>query len=284
MHPEFAKPRQAAAAAAAAADEAPLPLSGLSQQSYIPLGHDVVGEGYLVASGLPTVTSSSVAGDQTMRQARSRDVYARTCSARDRDSYRLPPFTDLQRDMYNRSWKVVGRFRWRRKQSMPVLEARASLYAVKHKLRSVSNFGKKHLILSDSMSAVCGFAKGRSSSFQMRRVNQQVAALALVSNSVFWVRWLPSEANPADGPSRGSWSASVPRAPQPCHAAAEASADRSFTYSEEIKDPVSEPAFVVGGHLWPCLGKSAKGVPSSVPAVVVDESWAVSFAAGDTDE
>ena len=167
----------------------------------------------------------SEAGDESVRDARTHEVYAKTCSVRDRDSYQLPPFEDLLHDTYDRCWKVVGRFRWRRKQAMPVLEARAGLYAVKHKLRNVSNFGKKHLILSDSMSAVCGFAKGRSSSFQMRRVNQQVAALALVSNSVFWVRWLPFEANPADGPSRGSWSASVPRAPQPSHAAAEASAD-----------------------------------------------------------
>ena len=110
MHPEFAKPRQAAAAAAAAAEEAPLPLSGLSLHSYVPLGHDVVGEGYLVASGLPNVTSVSQAGDENVRDARTHEVYAKACSVRDRDSYQLPPFKDLQHDMYDVVGKLLAVF------------------------------------------------------------------------------------------------------------------------------------------------------------------------------
>ena len=113
-------------------------------------------------------------------------------------------FKQLPFEAVDRFWKVVGRHKWRRVEAIPVLEARASLYAVKHALRSQEGFGKRHLVLSDSISAVCSLDRGRGKSFGMRRVTQQVCALTLASNTVFGYRWLPSEWNPADGPSRGS--------------------------------------------------------------------------------
>lgn len=62
-------------------------------------------------------------------------------------------------------WKVVGRYTWKRVESMPVLEARATLHAVKHFLRRSSSFHCKHLILSDSMSAICAIERGRGKTF-----------------------------------------------------------------------------------------------------------------------
>ena len=99
-------------------------------------------------------------------------------------------------------------------EPIPVLEARASLHSVKHCLRSLSNFGCKHLVLSDSISAVCALDRGRGRSHKMRRVTQQVAALCLGSNTSFHFRWIPSEWNPSDGPSRGSKFVSVPHFPE----------------------------------------------------------------------
>ncbi|CAE7231430.1 gag-pro-pol [Symbiodinium sp. CCMP2456] len=52
-------------------------------------------------------------------------------------------------------WKVIGRHKWRRIEGMPVLEGRASLYAIKHALRKSSGFHRRHLILSDSTAAIC---------------------------------------------------------------------------------------------------------------------------------
>ena len=54
------------------------------------------------------------------------------------------------------------------------------------------------------MSAICALDRGRGKSFGLRRVTQQVGALVLGSGSSCCFRWIPSEWNPADGPSRGS--------------------------------------------------------------------------------
>ncbi len=117
-----------------------------------------------------------------------------------------------QRDLFvpfpfqvlKKQWRVVGRYKWKRQEPIPVLEARAALHGIKHVLRSVDNFGKRHLVLSDSITAVCALDRGRGKAFKMRRVTQQVGAMCLATHTVFSYRWLPSEWNPADGPSRGS--------------------------------------------------------------------------------
>ena len=115
------------------------------------------------------------------------------------DRFQLIRLKTLQK-----SWRVTGRYKWKRAEPIPVLEARAALHGVKHTLRKQSNFGKRHLILSDSITAVCSLDRGRGRAFKMRRVSQQVGALSLATHSSFHFRWLPSEWNPADGPSRGS--------------------------------------------------------------------------------
>ncbi|CAE7388291.1 unnamed protein product [Symbiodinium sp. CCMP2592] len=77
-------------------------------------------------------------------------------------------------DTVDRIWRVVGRYKWRRQEGMPVLE-------------------------------------GRGRAFGMRRVTQQVAALCLCTGSSAYFRFIPSEWNAADGPSRGSLFASKPQ-------------------------------------------------------------------------
>ena len=99
---------------------------------------------------------------------------------------------------------------------MPVYEARATLYAVRHQLRKVGNHGKRHLVLSDSMTATLAFSKGRAHGHRLRRVVQQTSAYLLATGSNLVVRWVPSEWNPADNPSRGKWVALEP-CPRPCN-------------------------------------------------------------------
>ena len=115
------------------------------------------------------------------------------------DIFQPVPFSSV-----DRSWNMVGRYRWKRQEPIPVLEGRASLFAVKHALRNHRNFHKRHLILSDSISSICSLDRGRGRSFGMRRVSQQVGALVLCTGTTFSFRWIPSEWNPSDGPSRGS--------------------------------------------------------------------------------
>lgn len=79
----------------------------------------------------------------------------------------------------DRSWQVVGRHAWRRPDSMPVYEARATLHALRHHVRSVEQFSQQLVILTDSLVAAVSFDRGRASSFKLRRVLQQVACLTL---------------------------------------------------------------------------------------------------------
>lgn len=119
-------------------------------------------------------------------------------------------FKPLPFSAVDRPWKVVGRWKWKRQESIPILEARATLFAVKHMARSSSSFGKKHLIFSDSMTAVASISRGRAHARGLRRVVQQISALCLCSRISIRTRWCASEWNPADGPSRGKYTATEP--------------------------------------------------------------------------
>ena len=120
-------------------------------------------------------------------------------------------FEGVPWEAVDRKWKVVGRHRWWRQEGMPVLEARATFYAVRHLLRKVENHGKRFLVLTDSLTAALAFGKGRAHSARLRGVVRRAAALLLAVGSSLTLRWLPSEWNPADGPSRGATEASSPK-------------------------------------------------------------------------
>ena len=105
--------------------------------------------------------------------------------------------------MDNPQWKLVCSAPWDQFNNIVNGEARAATFTVKHVLRSVSSFGKHVVILSDSLTSVLGITKGRSSKLALLRSVRSVAAHCLATGtSVHW-RWLPSEANPGDAPSRG---------------------------------------------------------------------------------
>eukprot|EP00438_Fugacium_kawagutii_P029326 Skav216048 [mRNA] locus=scaffold2930:320754:324087:+ [translate_table: standard] len=126
------------------------------------------------------------------------------------DSDRPPKFAGIPFSAVDRVWKMVGRHKWRNLESMPVCEARASLNAVKHALRSKGSFNKRHVVLTDSMTAAVSFDKGRASRYRLRRVVEQVGALTLATQTMFRMRWIPSEWNPSDAISRGKWQPSKP--------------------------------------------------------------------------
>ena len=58
------------------------------------------------------------------------------------------------------------------------------------------------MVFSDSMAAILALTKGRSSQPGMLRVTRQWCALVLAFNLDPRLRWVPSERNPADAPSR----------------------------------------------------------------------------------
>ena len=118
-------------------------------------------------------------------------------------------FSSVGYNIVDRPWTVVGRYQRRKQESMPVLEARSTLHAVKHILRSSGRHRQRHVVLTDSMTAALAFSKGRAKTQLLRNVVQRVSALCLSTGSTVFLRWIPSEWNPSDSPSRGGYGASV---------------------------------------------------------------------------
>ena len=58
-------------------------------------------------------------------------------------------------------------------------------------------------MLLDSMAALGVISKGRSSSPPLLRLARQLAAYCISFGFLLYPRYIPSEINPADGPSRG---------------------------------------------------------------------------------
>ncbi|CAK0822068.1 unnamed protein product [Prorocentrum cordatum] len=122
-------------------------------------------------------------------------------------------FPEVPGGMIEQDWKVVGRSEWRKKgESIPVLEARATLYGYRHLLRNCHHHGKRLVVLGDSMSVAGAVSKRRSGSRAMMNVTQSIAALSLATGPSLHYRWPPSEWTAADGPSRGRWHPAAPTA------------------------------------------------------------------------
>ena len=74
---------------------------------------------------------------------------------------------------------------------------------MEHVVHDHSSSNARQLFLVDSMSAALAFDRCRSKNFRMLRQIRRFCSFALARNMSFSVRWVPSELNPADGPSRG---------------------------------------------------------------------------------
>ena len=82
------------------------------------------------------------------------------------------------------------------------LEAHALLLTVRHITRRSGAHGKRVPCLVDAQTVVAASAKGRSSAPTLRRTLARAGAFVLAANIGLRVIYTPSEANPADGPSR----------------------------------------------------------------------------------
>ena len=99
-------------------------------------------------------------------------------------------------------WKEVIAGRWKFSESIHVLEARVLLLAVKRLARSLNSRNARHLILSDNMSVTLAISKGRASDFALLSICRKIAAYSVACRFRIRVRWIPSELNIADAPSR----------------------------------------------------------------------------------
>ena len=105
----------------------------------------------------------------------------------------LPPVTE---------WTTAFVHRWRDPgEHINSLELRAVDSAMRWLVKSPTSIGRRVLLLCDSTVAVATLSKGRSSS-SLRHNIRQIAALLLSTGIQPFVRWIATELNPADGPSR----------------------------------------------------------------------------------
>lgn len=114
-------------------------------------------------------------------------------------------FPEIDRSVLEPSkWKTVKLGKWNNKQEpITVKEGRALVLALRRLARSSKARNKRHLIFVDSLTLAFCVCKGRSSSYKLLRICQQISALCLATGIKLRVRWIPSEWNIADGPSRG---------------------------------------------------------------------------------
>lgn len=100
-------------------------------------------------------------------------------------------------------WYSVVSARWHTPlPHINVGELHATLTAVKWVSSHAFSHGRRLLLFSDSTTVVGALHKGRSSAFTVLSLVRSISAILLMFNVRLCIVWLPSAANPADGPSR----------------------------------------------------------------------------------
>ena len=127
-------------------------------------------------------------------------VTVKPCEVQHEDPYEInDAFPEISFEgMSPQKWIFVFAARMKFPEPITVLEFRAILAPLRHKLRNKSSFGSKRLHFCDNLSAVLCACKGRSSSYPMLRASRRLCALLVAANCQLFTRWIPSEWNVAD--------------------------------------------------------------------------------------
>ena len=138
-------------------------------------------------------------------------VVAADCARDHQDRMSLvapPPTTD---EPVNRSlhptlegvrWRVIVASAWRFAEHINALELRALTTGLRWALSSPHSVGSRLLVWCDSLVVVYAVRKGRSSSHDLLRRLRVLSAFLLATGVQVYCNWIPTEVNPADGPSR----------------------------------------------------------------------------------
>ena len=100
------------------------------------------------------------------------------------------------------AWKVRLAGPWAYRAAVHIGEARAGVMSVGLLAKSLSNHGKRHLVIGDNLGVTLAFERKRASAFPLLVQIRRLASLSLASNMFIAWRWVPSEYNAADQPSR----------------------------------------------------------------------------------
>lgn len=100
-------------------------------------------------------------------------------------------------------WVECFRTRWRVREHNNIGELRMVVSAVRHFARRSEGNSARVMVVTDSLVSLGCVAKGRSSSFPPSRLLRCLAAFCLAGQIKVYTRFVRSENNSADGPSRG---------------------------------------------------------------------------------
>ena len=103
-----------------------------------------------------------------------------------------------------RLWRVVAARRFFRKEDIMILESRALLRSLQLLITRYGLMNRRLVLLVDNMSVCLCFDRMRSRSFPVLVQIRKFAAWCLALNLKITVRWVPSEVNISDAPSRFS--------------------------------------------------------------------------------
>ena len=97
---------------------------------------------------------------------------------------------------------MEGLGRWTREEAISILEGRALVRAVQVAAEGYSRRDCRLVILGDNLGVVLGAERSRAHSYPLLSCYRRVAALSLARNLIVSHRWIFSEKNSSDKPSR----------------------------------------------------------------------------------
>ena len=100
-------------------------------------------------------------------------------------------------------WHLSWKGEWGYEDHINVLEMSTVTSVAKHLCRSSQCWFSRFLVLCDSMVTVGAVRKMRSSSRPLMAQLRKIGAITLATGVRLTLRWIPTDMNPADGPSRG---------------------------------------------------------------------------------
>ncbi|CAK0841047.1 unnamed protein product [Prorocentrum cordatum] len=157
--------------------------------------------------------------------------------------------------LQSRTWRVVGCGRWKRKEAIHGLEGAALTWAVRRAGRDARQHGARRLFLGDNMSLTLAAAKGRAANHRLLGVCRVLLAVGIAADLKIQVRWIPSEWNPSDAPSRRFQP--KPRGPDGVPAAADAGRDGGGDAAGKAAD-AGEPSEAAPPPLRPSRAELAQ--------------------------
>ena len=133
-----------------------------------------------------------------------RVLFDKAGAASDMSLISVPGFPEIDLAWsVEKQWNLVAAKPWKEvEEHINIKEAKVALMGLRRLCRNTKNFGRRCLSLCDNQVAVFAFSKGRSGANQINNLCRRAAAYQVGCNIRWHLRYIKSERNPADAPSR----------------------------------------------------------------------------------